>query len=397
MILFRQLLPVLLALRAASATAWDGVFVPAPDLSGTATVPSATVLADGRVLASSGWDISLFSPQGATVTTVARQPYYQSGITWTPLPNGKVLGSGGVFLEHRAMVFDPATSAINTLELVTTRINPSVTALSDGRIMVAGGCADGTCATPLASTEIYDPATGTFSPGPNMLQRRTFHSSTLLADGRVLFYGGKGYGAGAPDGGYLYPLVTAELYDPATNSFDYTRDPNGDQTYLWWSRSYHTGSALPNGKVLLCGGHLIGLADYGVSNSCDMFIVATGDIISPTAVGLPYGSGAMDHTATVLADGTLLIAGGIDNVWPIPKATARVYDPTTGVSHEVSSMAHARRRAAAVRLLDGSVLMIGGQTTPTPPDPSLPYASYPWTPTMERYVPDDIFKDAFEH
>ncbi len=397
MILFRQLPTALLALTAASAQAWDGVFVPAPDYASAAGVPSAALLSDGRVLVSSGWNISLFSPQSAETAVVATLPYYQQRIAWTPLPNGKALGGGGAFLEHRVMVFDPTTSTIDTVELIAPRIKPTVTALSDGRVMVAGGCTDITCATPLASTEIYDPIAGTFSPGPNMLQRRTFHSSTLLADGRVLFYGGKGYGAGAPDGGNLSALDSAELYDPTTNSFDYTRDPSGDQTYMTLSRSYHTSSALPNGTVLLCGGYLIGSTNYGIANNCDIYIVATGKIISRPTLGLPSGSGSMDHTATVLTDGTLLIAGGINNMWPIPKATASIIDPATGTSHEVSSMSHARRGAAAVRLLDGSVLMIGGQTTPTPPDPSLPYDNYPWTPAMERYVPDAIFKDAFEH
>ena len=387
----------LLAMTAMSASAWDGVFVPMPDSADTAYAPSAALLADGRVLVSSGWGISLFSPQSATTTAVAQLPYYQQGMTWTPLPNGKVLGSGGIYTEHRVLLFDPATSLVNTVDLMTQRIHPSVTALADGRIMIAGGCTEGTCATPLASTEIYDAATGTFSPGPRMKQRRTYHSATLLADGRVLFYGGKGYDASAPDGGYLYSLDSAELYDPATNSFDYTRNQNGDQTHMWWSRSNHTGSALPNGDVLLCGGHQTGSIDYGPAYSCDIFDTQTGRIYSQEAVSLPYGWGVMDHTATVLTDGTLLIAGGTGGLYPVPEPGALVYTPSTNTTHVVSSMTYARRAASAVRLVDGSVLMIGGQTVPVPPDPSLPYSSYPWTPTMERYAPDDIFKDAFEH
>lgn len=385
----------MLTFAAASADAWDGVFVPAPDYASSGDIPSAALLPDGRVLVSSGWDISLLSPQGANPTIVAHLPYYQSRLTWVPLPGGKILGGGGTFLEHRVVVFDPATAEIHAVELLTQRIGPSVTALSDGRVMIAGGCTDGTCATPLASTEIYDSATGTFSPGPSMLQRRIFHSATLLGDGRVLFYGGQGYGASAPDGGFLHPLDNAELYKPSTNSFDYTRDANGDQTYMYLSRSYHTGSALPNGEILLCGGHVIGAQDYGVDGHCDVFVTATGEIISPAAV--PLQAGGMDHTATALSDGTLLTTGGVGNMWPVPQTSAGIYDPVTDTTHAVSGMVYARRGAASVRLLDSSVLIIGGQTTPVPPDPSLPYANYPWTPTMERYVPDSIFKDAFEH
>lgn len=405
---YRQLLTALLALTGTSARAWDGVFLPTLDYTDSAnTPPSAALLADGRVLISSVWAVALFSPQSGTTAIVATPPYFQALMVWVPLPNGKVLGGGGLSLEHRVMVVDPATSTINTVELITPRIEPTVTALSDGRVMVAGGCTAG-CASELASTEIYDPVTGAFSSGPSMLQRRFHHSATLLANGRVLIYGGLGNAAGAPDSSSVYALESAEIYDPSTNSFTYTHTPDGQQTYMYWSRSEHTATLLQNGNVMLCGGRQIGgpigNIDYGVSYSCDVYKTATGAICSlPSALGecqgiaLPYGSGAMGHTATALTDGTLLIAGGIDNMWPIPKATARVIDPATGVSHEVSSMAHARRIADAVRLLDGSVLMIGGQTPPTPFDPSLPYNNYPWTPTMERYVPDAIFKDSFEH
>lgn len=345
---FRQFLPMaLLALIAAPASAWDGVFVPAPDYTdeaeAPATTPAATLLQDGRVAIVDGWGVYVFDPAHSTVARVATLPFSLPGAPFTSLPDGKALLIGDFcYTNNRGIVFDPAdNSVIATPNLATPRVAPSVTPLADGRVMIAGGCADDICATPLASTEIYDSATGTFSPGPSMLQRRAFHSATLLADGRVLFYGGKGYGASAPDGGYLSALDTAELYDPATNSFKYTRNRNGDQTYMWWSRSYHTGSAMPNGKVLLCGGHQTGAVDYGVAYSCDIFVIATGEIISRPGVALPYGSGAMDHTATVLADGTLLIAGGIDNMWPIPKASARIYDPVTKTVHEVSGMTHA--------------------------------------------------------
>lgn len=409
MITHRQLLTALLALVVTSAEAWDGVFVPAPDYTVAAdmasTSPASAVMQDGRVAIANGYAIHVFDPAHSTVTRAATIPFSLPDASFVALLDGKALLIGGFYRMDRGIVFDPMNnSVVATQSLSTPRVWPSVTRLADGKIMIAGGRTTNTCATQLAKTEIYDPATGAFSSGPSMLQRRFHHSATLLANGRVLIYGGLGNAAGAPDSSSVYALDSAEIYDPSTNSFTYTHTPDGQQTYMWWSRSEHTATLLKNGSVMLCGGRQIGTTDYGVSYSCDVYKPATGQICSYPPVpggcegiGLPYGSGAMDHTATALTDGTMLIAGGIDNMWPIPKATARVIDPATGTSHEVSSMAYARRGAAAVRLLDGSVLMIGGQTTPTPPDPSLPYASYPWTPTMERYVPDDIFKDAFEH
>ncbi|MFM2280005.1 MAG: hypothetical protein RLZZ444_2236 [Pseudomonadota bacterium] len=411
MTMLRRVLPLaLLTLIAVQAKAWDGLFVPTSDYTDETpmptTMPSAALLQDGRVAIANGDSIHLFDPAHSTLTRAVTLPVWLPGARFVPLPNGKALLIGDYYTMNRGIVFDSANnSVVQTPDLSAPRVWSSVTRLASGKVMLAGGCATNTCATPLATTDIFDPASGTFSPGPNMLQRRVYHSATLLADGRVLFYGGQGYAASAADGGGLHALDTAEIYDPATNSFAYARDQSGNQTHMWWSRSYHTGSALTNGDALLCGGRQIGTADYGPAYSCDIFVATTGEIhSSPPVPGdsyrqdiLPYGSGAMDHAATALADGTLLIAGGTGGIWPVPQAGAFVYSPATRAFHAVADMAHARRDAASVRLLDGSVLMIGGQTTPTSPDPSLPYSNYPWTPTMERYLPEVIFKDGFEH
>src|SRR6185369_13721691 len=102
-------------------------------------------------------------------------------------------------------------------------------ALSDGRILVAGG-QDATGA--LKSVEIYQ-QDGTFSPGREMLVARSGHTCTALADGRVLAAGGSGD-------------VPAETYDPVTNSWTAAE--------LGTARRNHTATLLPDGRVLLAGG-----------------------------------------------------------------------------------------------------------------------------------------------
>jgi hypothetical protein len=110
-----------------------------------------------------------------------------------------------------AELYDPKTGTFTpTGSMKYPRIYQTAALLSDGRILVAGGGADYTNGIFLASAELYDPKTGTFTVTGSMTNARTFHTANLLADGRVLVTGG--YGA-------LAPLASAELYDPTTGTF----------------------------------------------------------------------------------------------------------------------------------------------------------------------------------
>jgi hypothetical protein len=73
--------------------------------------------------------------------------------------------------------------------------------LADGRVLIAGGLGESTSGF-LASAELYDPKTGSFSPTGSMTTARAQPTATLLPDGRVLIAGG---------GGSTF-LASAELY-----------------------------------------------------------------------------------------------------------------------------------------------------------------------------------------
>ena len=92
------------------------------------------------------------------------------------------------------------------------------------------------------SAELYDPASGTFTPTGNMSVTRSCHSATLLADGRVLIVGGHRFNFRNS------ALASAEIYDHATGIFAPTAG-------MSIGRQDHTATLLPDGRVLVVGGY----------------------------------------------------------------------------------------------------------------------------------------------
>jgi len=134
----------------------------------------------------------------------------------------------------------PWTSAGRMAE---TRVGHTATLLRDGRVLVAGGFADGEANSVRVSAELYDPANGSWSRTGDMLQARAGHTATLLADGTVLVAGG---GTTPTDF-----LDSAELFDPNTGSWRATGK-------LHAPLANAAAVLLPDGRVLLVGGESSG-------------------------------------------------------------------------------------------------------------------------------------------
>ena len=176
-----------------------------------------------------------------------------------------------------------------------------------------------------------------------MTVARFRHTATLLGDGRVLIVGGVPADSSVP-------TSTAELYDPTTGVFNAT----GSMTT---AREQHTATLLPNGQVLITGGQT------PVIGSTNLQLTATAEVYDPST-GLFAPTGSMTearnlHTATLLMDGTVLIAGGGNN-----SSTAELYNASPGSFTKTGSMEFGRagHSATAQSQPSGvySVLVVGG-------------------------------------
>ncbi|HYO51839.1 kelch repeat-containing protein [Archangium sp.] len=157
--------------------------------------------------------------------------------TATLLTDGRVLATGGY--NRSTELYDPVTGTWSrTADALNTHRAATATLLPNGRVLIAGlgeaGWNGG------ISSELYDPASGTWAPTGNLVTPRLYHTATLLPGGRVLVTGG----ADSEYGGTV--LSTAEVYDLATGTWTQTGR-------MAAARRNHTATLLNNGKVLVTG------------------------------------------------------------------------------------------------------------------------------------------------
>jgi len=172
-----------------------------------------------------------------------------------------------------------------------------------------------------------------------MIEPRSGHTATLLPDGRVLIVGGMRRNQDF--------YKSAELYDPATGEFRPTGEMNE-------RRVGHVAVLLRSGKVLIAGGFV----GHDTTDSAELYDPASGKF-AKLAVKMTARRG--DPSATLLADGDVLIAGGADRDTPGGISSAEVFHAASMTFRTVGPMHFARISHTSTLLDDGRVLIVGGR------------------------------------
>jgi hypothetical protein len=304
------------------------------DLDLTLGGHTATALPDGRVLlvggsgddgsgtASGADQVSLFDPQTQSFTTL---PFTLNvgrlAHTACLLNDGRVFVCGGTdelgAATNTAEIVDPLTGTATLVpNMAVGRLGHSATTLADGRVWVAGGITNLDLADPIAAldavtanTQVFNPATNTWSAGPNLSAPRAGQAATRLNDGRVLFSGGLRVPSlfGLP-----LPEISsdARVYNPGSNSISNVNDFGG-------TRALHNQLLLPDGRVLAVGGldgNLL-TQEFNSRADCWVFNGSNWTQVAPLNQARAYGnlhvvSGNRVAVVGGLADGDLLTQSG---------------------------------------------------------------------------------------
>jgi large repetitive protein len=365
-------------------------FVLTGSMSAPLSAQTATLLNNGMVLVAGGdgccgavATAELYDPATGSFTPTGSLQTARDSHTATLLNNGMVLIAGGGDSNGdptaSGELYDPATGTFSyTGSMITARTSDTATLLNNGIVLIAGGVNIVNGFSILATAELYDPATGTFTPTGSLNTARLNHTATLLNNGMVLIAGGLSFNS---QNGDFYPAA-AELYDPATGTFTDTGSLNTP-------REVQTATLLNNGMVLIAGG--------SGGDSAELYNPVTGSFTSTGSMNAPL------RPATLLNNGMVLMAGGPFGAEP----TAELYNPTTETFAPTSNSINSGTTECTATLLNSGIVLITSCDTGTaelyepvlcPPPDLKSIAITPTTSTLspgatQRFVAMGTFSD----
>lgn len=412
---------------------WEKLSRP-PECPYFRSLHTATALADGKVLIAGGicesprmlddnspytaytnlslWDNTSQKWESIPALNVARI-YHTASL----LKDGSVLIVGGE--SDPALSSDSGEPVLNSVEhfrkgtvtaltpLHAARAKHTATVTADGRVLVAGGFDEDR--KPIDSVEIWSPTTQRWQQGPALKVPRYQHTATLLDNGRVMVAGGIG-----PHG---VPVGVVEIWDPSNNTWSTTAP-------LLLPLQGHSAALLRGGNVLVMGGTTVDnvavrlamlwdkaraqwlpagstMPDPGNAHKFDSVTLVPRADGSALVFGYPwiaqwapakkaaaaavtvYGA-RVNHTASLLRDGRILLTGGRSKNafldW------AEIYNPVSGNFSVTTRMHQARHSHTAVPLDDGRVVVAGGWVnTPDRPDQTVANSPEVWDPASGQW------------
>jgi len=277
-----------------------------------------------------------FSSTGSMIA-----PVYDT--TAVRLADGRVLFVGGRAdtttddaeqVVASAQIYDPKTGSFSlTGSMTTPRDLAAAVLLPNGDVLVVGGDEEG---QNLDTAELYDPATGRFTATGSMLEATGTQLEGLWSPSALLLPGGKVLVSGYSDN-------AVELYDPLTGTFSAGGSDGGDGD---GSLHYGCPALLPDGRVLCLG-----------TEAAQMYDPATGSFSQTVLQAV--GMRDLDWETTVrLADGRVLVTGASDFFGDV--SPAEIFDPESGTFSSTGPMVDLRWDTTPATLLDGNVLFVGG-------------------------------------
>jgi hypothetical protein len=335
----------------------QGVFSSTGHLTTERMFHTAALLTNGKVLVAGGsatlggfsvWaSAELYDLSTGTFSATGSMNTPRVGHTATLLPDGRVLITGGNLTfggalgdsaQVSAELYDPlGGTSTPTGSMAAGRAGHTATLLNTGKVLITGGysfSADGSQIS-LSSAELYDPLTGTFQATSNMAAGRAAHTAVLLGDGKVLIEGG--------GGGSCTVAPNPELYDPVTGAFNLT----GSSAYP---------ALFPVAASLLANGSVLTTLDAGCDfdNRTEVYNSSNGTFASAANMTTDRGY----STATLLPDNSVLITGrDASRVG----GSAELYNPSTGAFSAANGMFPQSEEGHTATLLpNGAVLLAGG-------------------------------------
>ncbi|MBI4248700.1 MAG: hypothetical protein HY611_04285 [Elusimicrobia bacterium] len=248
--------------------------------------------------------------------------------------------SGEGFIFSDSEIYDPLHDPSKTaweLEISTfvyPRNQHAAVTLPNGDIFAAGGI--GTSS--IKRSELRASIVSDFVGAGSVSKARVNHTLTLLPNGKVLAAGGSN-GTTVLDG--------CEIYDAALNRWSLT----GKMTL---PRNAHSATLLPNGNVLVAGGFAATGSTSAATETAEIFFPKTGTWHKTG----PMSQARYNHTATLLPNGNVLVAGGFRQGSYL--STAEIFVTTAGVWMGAKSLSATRALHTATLLTNGNVLVVGG-------------------------------------